>query len=144
MAEPVYFVVERTPRGEMPAIYHDILPERLTRKIPRDDRGQPCEPSPIIYAVRLDTMRGAHHWLDEFLKKPLAEIYAEYVRRRDGQELPPSNLAGPPRKSADAARRKLGEYWEPPKRTWPDRPPDPIGAAGEIMVDGALVPLVPR
>ena len=54
--------------------------------------------------------------------------------------LPASNLAGPPRKTDGAARRKLGEYWEPPKRSWADRPPDPLGAKGEIMVDGKLVP----
>ena len=139
MTEPVYFVVERTPRGEAPAIYHDILPQRLTRKIPRDDQGQPCEPSPLIYVVRLDTLTGAHRWLPEFLKKPLREIYAEYCRRRDGNELPPSNLAGPP-KPADTRMRKLGEFWEPPARTWADRPAEPYGAKGEIVVDGKLVP----
>lgn len=140
MTEPVYFVVERTPRGESPAIYHDVLPDRLTRKIPRDDKGLPCEPAKIIYAVRLDTLRGAHRWLPEFLKKPLKEIYAEYCRRRDGEgELPASNLAGPPKK-AEPRNRLVGDYWEPPARTWPDRPADPYGAAGEIVVDGKLVP----
>lgn len=131
MNEPVYFVVERGPSGETPAIYYNILPDRLTRKIPRDDRGQACGRAPIIYALRLDTLPGASRWIDELIKRPLAEIYAEYCRRRDGNELPPTNLAGAQRKAA-VARLAIGDFWEPPARIWEDRPADPFPVPGTL------------
>lgn len=103
MTEPVFFVVERCAAGESAAVYRDLLPVRLTRKIPRDDRGRPCEPPPIFYALRLDRLPDADHWL----AMPLDELYAKFRWLRDKGKLPTQNLADPPKKG-EAARPLFG------------------------------------
>ena len=124
MSEPWYFVVERGAGGKpTPAIYHDLLPERLTRKIPRDDRKQPCEPTPIIYALRLDRLPDDSPWRT----RSLGENYLAY---RETLELPPSNLADPPKAKEETGSLRGNEYKPPPWHwDWRDKPA--TGAAND-------------
>ena len=69
-----YFVVERGPLGEFPAIYHDELP--LTPA------------NPIVYAPRLDTLPHAERWM----AMSLAELHHQYLVRVAGGNLPSSNV----------------------------------------------------
>lgn len=130
MTEPIIFVVERGAGGsETPAVYIDRLPVRLTRKITRLPDGTPAEPNPIIYALRLDKLPDAERWLG----LPLDRLYRAYLALRDQGKLPPPNLTDPPRPAASRGNRLLGEQWEPPARTWADRPADVLPAPGNLQ-----------
>jgi hypothetical protein len=70
MAEPIYFVVERNLNGEEYAsIYHDKIPQRLTRKVVKE-----FEKEPIIFQLRLDTLSNSEWWM----KQTFADIYNMY------------------------------------------------------------------
>ena len=117
--EPVFFVVERTADGEIPSLCYDVLPSRMTRRIPQGS----AEQSPMIYVLRLDRLPDAERWQ----AMSLADLYSRYCELRDAGKLPPSNLHVSMAKS-DPARRLLGDYWEPPVPTWDttapfERPP---------------------
>lgn len=101
MTDPIWFAVERTPSGEFAAIYHQVLPSRLTEKIvaPRV--------SPLVYSCRLDKLPDCATWL----QMSTAELYRRYALARDGGRLV-HNTADPPREKG-ATGRILGEYWEP-------------------------------
>jgi hypothetical protein len=124
MSEAIFFVVERRAGREEPAIYHDRLPERLTRKT----KG---EVSPIVYALRLDKLPDLD--LTKWLAVPLKLLYRNYCALRDAGKLPPSNLADPPREKGEQGVKR-GEYWTPPKRGWTDRPADPFPQPGELVL----------
>jgi hypothetical protein len=121
MTDPVFFVVERCAAGETAAVYRDLLPVRLTRKIPRDDRGQPCELPPIIYALRIDRLPDADRWL----AMALDELYAQYLWLRDKGKLPTQNLADPPKKG-EAAQLLFGHRENYGVSLSDARPPDPF------------------
>jgi len=122
--EPIYLIVERGAGGnETAVIYYDLLPARLRRKIPKDPRGKPTEPAPIIYALRLDRLDKTHR--NFWLEKSTVELYATYCWLRDEGTLPPANLADPPR-TTEARVRKLGDYWAQPAVPWDSSaPPNP-------------------
>ena len=122
MSEAIFFVVERRAGREEPAIYRDRLPERLTRKT----KG---EVSPIVYALRLDRLPD----LDQWLAAPLKLLYRTYCALRDAGKLPLSNLADPPREKGEQGVLH-GAFWEPPKRTWVDRPADPFPQPGALAL----------
>ncbi len=112
MPEPVFFVVEKRNGGEGPAIYHDVFrPSRST-----------------VYALRLDKLPDCEKWL----ACPLDKLYRTYCALRDANRLPPSNLAEPARRSAEPAKRLVGEWWEPPPRPWLDTPPEPYPEPGTL------------
>lgn len=74
---------------------------------------------------RLDLVPDAARWL----AMPLAELYAIYCRLRDAALLPANNepIRAP---TSNRTMRKLGEWWEPPAKTWDDRQsPNPDWAA---------------
>jgi len=119
MTEPVFFVVERCPGGETAAIYHERLPERLTRKTA----------TPLVYALRLDRLAGGEHWA----KLTMVALYAHYCWLRDAGKLPPANLADPPRAKGEQGVTR-GEYWTPPARAWPERPADPFPAPSDLAL----------
>lgn len=119
--EPVYFVVQRRAGREIPTIIVDQVPASLKRN--------------IVYQLRLDRLPNADYWL----KMTTPELYRTYCYMRDRNSLPVDKPDEKPK--ADPARRQLGEYWEPPAKTWPDRPAELWGAAGlVVVVDGKLVP----
>lgn len=146
---PVIFAVERRAGGETASVYfEDRLPERLTRKIPRTPDGQLAEPGPLVYAVRLDKLPNG----SAFISMPLCCLYSEFCRLRALGKLPPSNLTEPPLKGAEGRKGAiLGEWWEPPARTWEDRPADPypepdaikpkLDAPGYIGQRGGYLPI---
>ncbi len=120
MDEAVYFVVEGSPAGETPAVYRDMLPADL-------------KPPRLIYALRLDKMADADRWI----ARTTAELYAQFCWLREHGKLPSSNLAEPATKDAAKRGRLLGEWWEPPARTWQDRPADPWPAVFHVKHDAA-------
>ena len=71
-AEPVWFAVEHAPIGDVPALYRGHLPKRHDRR----------------YVLRLDTLPAGERWLD----KPLAELFAVYIRLRRLSRLPPASF----------------------------------------------------
>lgn len=90
--EPIWFVVARAASGETPSVVVGKLPTSLTRKIPRDSDGKPCEPNPLIYSLRLDKLPlvDRARWIDEdgVPIMPVSEMYRRYCRFRDRGELP--------------------------------------------------------
>ena len=118
MSERVFFVIEQSHGREYATVHREHL--QLTGK--------------AVYTLRLDKLPDGERWA----AMPLVELYAQYVKLRDAGKLPPENLADP-RPKSEPAKRLLGEYWEPPARTWEDRPAEPYGAVGFIVVDGKLV-----
>lgn len=102
MADPIWFVVERVPGGETAAIYHQVLPERLTRKV------APPGLAPIIYQLRLDRLPDAGAGC---LALSIPELYRRYLFARDHGKLV-HNTADPPRAKAEGGRL-LGDRWHP-------------------------------
>jgi hypothetical protein len=90
--EPIWFLVTRAPWGESASVVVGLLPATLRRKIPKDSRGQPCEPNPLIYSLRLDKLPSGQRsqWIDEngVPVMPIAEMYRRYCRFRDRGKLP--------------------------------------------------------
>lgn len=115
MTEPCFFVVERGAGGrETAAIYHDLLPERLTRKIPRGADKKPCEPAPIIYALRIDRLPADSPWRTRSLD---GNYDAYLLAIKNGGPLPPSNIADPP-KAKEATGSLRGNEYKPPPWHW--------------------------
>src|SRR5882672_7544766 len=97
MADPIWFVVQRQRGGaEYPAIFYDYLPPRLTRTLPRDDKGKAVEQAPMAYALRLDRADPG-----SWLKRPLADVFSEFQALREIGALPPPNIADPPQKKGE-------------------------------------------
>lgn len=90
--EPVWFIVARAPWGETASVIVGLLPVNLRRKIAKDSCGQPCEPNPLIYSLRLDKLPPTDraHWIDAdgVPIVPIAEMYRRYCRVRDRGALP--------------------------------------------------------
>lgn len=101
--EPITFVVEARAGRETPSVVYGLLPTRLTMK------GSKL----LVYAYRMDKMpNGA-----EAAKKPIDELYQNFVVQRKSGTLPQSNLADPPQKSDGGRKGSLrGEenWWKPP------------------------------
>ncbi len=108
---PIHFVIERTAGGEVACIYRDLLPGRLTRKIPKGSVERPL----MIYHLRLDRLDPQHR--DFWLRQSTVELLATYHWLRDEGTLPPPNTADPPREKAQEVR-KFGDWWTPPKKPW--------------------------
>ena len=109
MGEPVYFFVERHPRGEQPAICYGQMPRRG-----------------VVYGVRVDTLPNAATWL----KMSLAELYAAYLKARDGKTLPVD-----PKLDAAAsapAQRAFGERRTPSPRPWAHLPAEPFPTVEDL------------
>lgn len=146
--EAIFFVVERTARGEQPAIYRDRLSTRLTTyKPPKDGVGRPIvlrdlngnvvDLNPMVYAVRLDRLpNGA-----ELAAKPLPELYAIYRRLVANGKLPPPNLADPPRPKGEQGVL-LGEAFQVRNPPWHDQPREHFAIAlhcpecGDVVAPG--------
>lgn len=93
MSEPVWFIVARGAGGrETPSVIVGVMPQSLLRKIPKDAAGNPCEPTPLIYSLRLDKLppEDRRRWInDEGVPvKPVTTLYRTYCRLRDRGELP--------------------------------------------------------
>lgn len=148
MTEPVFFVVERTPAGETPAIYYDRMPAHLTSYKPlknslgkpiviTDLKGKVIELNPIIYALRLDRLPNGHELVDQ----SLGELYSGYCRLRDKGSLPPSNLADPPRAKGEQGTLH-GESFTVRNPPWDRRPGvacffgDFCGDCGDFILPG--------
>jgi hypothetical protein len=91
--EPVWFIVARGAGGkETPSVVVGVMPSVLTRKIPKDAAGNPCEPSPLIYSLRLDKLPTEQRcrWIDDdgVPVWPVTTLYRTYCKLRDRGELP--------------------------------------------------------
>lgn len=90
--EPVWFVVERRPTGEMPSVIVGPLPEHLARKIPRGPDGLPMELGTVVYQLRLDKLPPATRaqWIDPegVPVVPLGSMHRVYRALRDAGQLP--------------------------------------------------------
>jgi len=94
--EPVWFVVARSAGGkETPSVIVGVMPTNLLRKIPRDWAGNPCEPNPLIYSLRLDKLplEQRRRWVDNdgVPVLPVTRLYQTYCKLRDRGELPQVN-----------------------------------------------------
>jgi hypothetical protein len=121
MADPVYFVVERSPEGEQPVIYYDRLPQRLSGKNATRDG--------LIYAVRMDVLPNAAKWMS----MSLAELYRFYCEARDNKTLPPRYVE-PMKASSEPAKRLEGQRRQSFERPWADLPAEPFPTVAELYL----------
>ena len=109
-AEPLFFVIISWQGREYPRLYSGALPEWVTGKHAKLDG--------LIYALRLDTLADELRWPGENLEQHVET----YRRLQAAGQLPVPNLVAP-RKKSEGARRKLGEWWEPPAPSWDPKAP---------------------
>lgn len=129
--EPLIYVRERRAGREVSSLIVGKLPEHLTRKIGVDPVTKlPIEPRPYVYALRLDKLPN----FEELKQLTIAQLDAMYERAKTTGKLPPENLTDPP-KTGGGRGRKLGEWWEPPAKTWEDRPADPYPVSEAELAD---------
>lgn len=123
MARPIWFIVQRHHGAEFPALYYDFLPECFTRALPVDDKKQPLGPQLTSYMLRLDRMPEGSEWRE----RPLAELMALY--RRPDLNLPPPNLADPPRDKGQKGV-ELGKWSMTKPQPWHGLAPEPWPSPG--------------
>jgi hypothetical protein len=133
----VWFVMQRHHGDEFPALYFDFLPERLTRKLPVDDKKKPIEQPALAYTLRLDRMPEGNEWHTRHLD----QLLALYQRHKAAGTLPPPNLADPPRKQEQGTLRGVSFYAKKPPGY--DQPPAAWPVPGTLQLRptaGAFIP----
>jgi len=130
MADPIWFVVQRQRGGEeYPALFYDFLPPGLTRKLPVDDKRRPIEQPPLTYMLRLD--RGDP---GSWLKRPLADVFGEYLALREICALPPASTVDAATADKPKGREIGPDYWLfAPRRPWHGQAPDRFPQPGMIQ-----------
>jgi hypothetical protein len=128
MGQPVFFVVERTPTGEQPALYYDELPSR--------HRSERAAAEGLIYAVRVDILPHADQWLS----MTLADLYAAYCKARDGNIVLPQNTIEAA-KTTERAKPLLGHREKFRQHARPDAEPFAYpSAADSVRRRGPQIP----
>jgi hypothetical protein len=107
--------------GAAEAAKKDMCPRSPKSRV--DDKKQPLGPQLTSYMLRLDRMPEGSEWRE----RPLAELMALY--RRPDLNLPPPNLADPPRDKGQKGV-ELGKWSMTKPQPWHGLAPEPWPSPG--------------